>query len=263
MTSPLLPSRRPWCAALALAVVACLAPAAAGQPPPLRVEVEKVRVGFLSYDREGGDFFYAKPDLWAPVQITLTPAADGSILLPVGVDDFVRGEALIETLDNDGTPNVYPQKFALRKNDDLLVLSYVKTSGLSPSVKVSFRADGQTFGRGKPETVSTLELNHHLYLTAGARLEDFQAALLQAEREAARQPGGAPPVRCLRERRPEVAAVVVRLSGRGPDAAHDREQELPRRVELELQRRPGAAHRPGRVGTPRRPAGRQRVATTR
>src|SRR4051812_24160260 len=107
MTSPL--SRlRPGRAALALALLAGLAVAAAAQQPTLRVEVEPLKVGFLSYDREGNDYYYAKPDLWAPVHVTLKPDDNSNIALPVGPNDnFVRGELRLETADNDGTLNIY------------------------------------------------------------------------------------------------------------------------------------------------------------
>lgn len=179
--SPRRPDRdlfRPWYSLAALSLVACLAAPVAGQQGPVRVKIDKVSVGFPSYDQ--GDGYYFKADLWAPVLVEFMPEPDGPIPLPVGADDFVGGELLVETPDNDSVPSIYPQKFALRKNDTLQVLSFVKGTGLTASVKTSVRIDGQVYEereRSGRSATPHLSLNDQLYLTVGARLPEFHVAL--------------------------------------------------------------------------------------
>src|SRR5437879_94997 len=117
--------------ALALAV-----PARAQQAPPAAFKIERVKVGFRSGGPEdsGGSF---KTGLWAPVHVTLVPAPDGPVVLPVRVDGTVEGQVRVETADSDGVPTVYPEPFKVQaapggKARRIHLLAYAKLAARDP-----------------------------------------------------------------------------------------------------------------------------------
>ncbi len=172
-------------ACLAVASLLFASAAQAQQTPPLRLRIEKVKLGFQGTAQEdpAGTF---KPGLWVPVHVTLVRAGDGPIILPIAKDGTVRGEVRVETTDSDGIPNVYSEPFKVRAQERLNLLTYTKPAATGPEIRVTVhpgdRADGDDRGpqnySARPDHFLALELHEHLYLTLGARLPDLQKALV-------------------------------------------------------------------------------------
>ncbi|MCC6416927.1 MAG: hypothetical protein IT429_01620 [Gemmataceae bacterium] len=164
------------------AALALASPCAAQQPqqlPPLRVKIEKVRIGFQGSAQAdpAGTF---KPGLWVPVHVTLVAAPDGQVTLPVRLDRTAEGELHIETVDSDEVPNVFPQRFriATEKGPRFNVIGYTKPAAMNPNVRVTLRAAG-TEATASADGFAALALNESLYLTLGGRLDAVYQALLQ------------------------------------------------------------------------------------
>jgi hypothetical protein len=164
---------------LAVALLSTSSAAAQGEK---RFKVDKnngVQVGFQNVLKSTATEGF-KPGMWTPVLIKLTEDEEGDIKLPVALDRSVSGEILIETADNDGVVNTYPQKFNLRvdeKESELLVLAYTKVGSRNPDIKISVKSGNQTYSAGS-RTYNGLQIGSHLYLLLGESLPDFRDALV-------------------------------------------------------------------------------------
>jgi hypothetical protein len=121
-----------------------------------------------------------KPGMWTPILVKLTEDEEGEIKLPVALDKSVSGEILIETADNDGVVNTYPQKFNLRldeKESELYVLAYTKVGSRSPDIKISVKSGNQTYAAGSRSYMG-IQVGSHLYLLLGESLLDVRDALV-------------------------------------------------------------------------------------
>ncbi len=177
---------------LACLVALALAPAArAQQAPPATFKIEKVKLGFRGGGPEdsAGSF---KTGLWAPVHVTLAPAPDGPVVLPVRVDGTVEGQVRVETPDSDGVPTVYPEPFKAQlaqggRGKRIHLIAYAKVAARDPEVKVAVRPGGQgaratdVYFTGPLERGDGREVNESLYLTLGARLSQLYKGLINKE----------------------------------------------------------------------------------
>ncbi len=170
--------------------LACLAPCllastAAAQPkqqlPPLRVKIEKVRLGFQGSGRQGVASTF-KPGLWAPVHVTLLRAPDGTILLPRERDNTVAPAVRVESTDSDDIPNAFTRRFprlGTEKVERLHLLTYTKPAVKDPSLRVVVSGGGTESGAANPEPFFALDLNEQLYLSLGAQLPNLHQALVE------------------------------------------------------------------------------------
>src|SRR5262245_57108348 len=115
-----------------------------------RFKVDKtngVQVGFQNTSPSAAyDAF--KAGMWTPVLVTLQEDEEGEIRLPMGADKFIKGEILVETADNDGVVNSYPQEFTQRLDEgtqSLRVLAYTKVGSRGPDIKVIVKSGDQTY----------------------------------------------------------------------------------------------------------------------
>jgi hypothetical protein len=166
--------------ALALALLWTNSAAAQGEK---RFRVDKnsgVQVGFQNVLKNTATEGF-KPGMWTPVLVKLTEDEDGEIKLPVALDRSVSGEILIETADNDGVVNTYPQKFNQRldeKESELYVLAYAKVGSRNPDIRISVKSGNQTYSAGSSKSYNGLQIGSHLYLLLGESLPDFRDALV-------------------------------------------------------------------------------------
>jgi hypothetical protein len=174
---------------LACLVALALAPAArAQQAPPATLKIERVKVGFRTGgpDDSAGSF---KTGLWVPVHVTLAPAPDGPVVLPVRVDGTVEGQVRVETPDSDGVPTVYAEPFKFQipagaRAKRIHLIAYAKVAASEPEVRVSVRPGGQGARTadipftGPVERGEGRNVNDSIYLTLGARLPQLHTGLV-------------------------------------------------------------------------------------
>jgi hypothetical protein len=173
-----------------------LLPAASLAQVPMRVQIDKVQIGFQPYSPQDEFRGRFKAGLWAPVYVTFAHKPDGPIFLSTGKDGLGRGELLVETTDSDDVGNIYRVPLALAANDTRPVLTYIKPAVERPAIRIGVASGGQSFTPLDNDRTA-LELGEHLYLTLGARLSHFHDALLAMAPARARED---------RETRPRQAA---------------------------------------------------------
>jgi hypothetical protein len=146
-----------------------------------RFKVDKnngVQVGFQNVLKTTATDGF-KAGMWTPVLVQLSEDPEGDIRLPVEKDDFVRGKVLVETADNDGVINTYPQEFNQRVDKDdpvVRVVAYTKVGSRGPDIKVSIQSGDQTYPAWS-RSYNALQIGWHLYLTLGESLPDFRQSL--------------------------------------------------------------------------------------
>jgi hypothetical protein len=135
-------------------------------------EIKKVHVGFQAFQRD--DETEYKVGLWTPVYVTLFGGAQGI---------EKKGDAVpyveIETVDSEdvGTRIRFPVQ--VKPLDTVTVMGYVKTgrSGHgSEELKVTLHANDREFTHPL-DNRSTLNIDAHLYLTLGAKLDGLHRAV--------------------------------------------------------------------------------------
>jgi hypothetical protein len=182
----------PWILLTLVSLFLAVAPADAQQARRVKLDKGRVQVGFPNVSAADSGF---KPGLWVPVLVKFVEDEDGDIRLPVAVDGSIRGEIFVECADNDGVFNVYSQKFTIGPNESMQILTYVKVASTGPDLKITIKADGQTFPVSSTSYLA-LDVGQHLYLTLGDNPVDFYEALVRMNRAGGNfnfQPGMPPP----------------------------------------------------------------------
>src|SRR5262245_13530209 len=138
-------------AVTSLAILVLAPPLCAQQPLRVRIDRERVAVGFQkSNDPTSGAY---KPGMWTPILVPLVEDEEGPIILRPGKDGVAQGEMIVDCPDYDevqtsiSTPFRLDLKGAGKK--DLQILTYVKPAGVVPAFGISIKGSDL-----KPEVIA-------------------------------------------------------------------------------------------------------------
>jgi hypothetical protein len=165
-----------------LAGAACPA-FAQDQPKKFKeAEVKKIHVGFQTFQDDERTVY--KAGLWTPVYVTLFGGTDGIQQKP----NYPRPPYIeIETVDSEevGTQIRVPV-VAVPPNESQMFIGYVKTGHLGRNlseIKVTLHANGREYTPRSIEPTSSLNINAHLYLVLGSKMDDLSKAVKRMDKQ--------------------------------------------------------------------------------
>jgi hypothetical protein len=143
--------------------------AAKAQPGGKLVNIDNVRIGFITGPSEPGDpgdlknrLSYFKPGAWTPVFVDIT----------AGLQGLENATLSVETTDNDDIQNTYTVPLPrLDPKESIQAITYVKPGSGGGDIIITVNKGNQSAKHTRTfSQLDHLNLNELLYLTAGARL---------------------------------------------------------------------------------------------
>jgi hypothetical protein len=190
-TGKLMRYRALLCLAL---IVLLLQPAVAAAQSRGWVNIDNVRIGFITVSSEPGDpvdpknrMSYFKSGAWTPVFVDITAGPQG----------LEKGVLTVEVADNDDIQNTYSVNLPrLDPRESFQAITYTKPGSGGQDIVVSIHEGNKTpvTHRRNYGQYDLLSLNEMLYLTAGSRLPGLRrlANIINQEGQQANQGGQQP-----------------------------------------------------------------------
>jgi hypothetical protein len=144
-------------------------------------EIKKIHVGFQTFQDDERTVY--KAGLWTPIYIHVNGGTEGIQPKPNKRPPYLE----IETEDSEGVgTQIEIQVGAVPAKETHMFIGYLKTGHLGRNmseIKVNLHANGQKYEPRSIEPMFSLNINAHLYLTLGSKMDDLNKAVKRMDQQ--------------------------------------------------------------------------------